>query len=83
MQIHNENERTISLQVSKMKQLPAGDYTQEQAFLIKNISGQEISLEILLADDVDYLETTIMPGWNPEMVKGVRNVPENSIQIGW
>ena len=83
MQIHNENERSISLQVSKMKLLPAGDYTQEQAFLIKNISGQELSLEILPADDNDYLETTITLGWNPEVVIGIRNVPENTIQIGW
>lgn len=83
MQIHNENERTISLQVSRMKALPAGNYTQDQPFLIKNISGEEILLDILLADDESYLQTPITVGWNPEIVRGVKNVPENTIQIGW
>lgn len=83
MQIHNENERTISLQVSKMKQLSAGEYTQEQAFLIKNISGSDITLSVLLADDEDYITTTIYAGWNPEVVRGIKNIPDNSIQIGW
>lgn len=83
MQIHNENERTISLQVSKMKQLDAGEYTQEQAFLIKNITESNITLSILLADDEDYITTTILPGWNPEVVRGIKDAPGGSIQIGW
>lgn len=83
MQIHNENERIISLQVSKMKKIPAGNYTQDEPFLIKNITDNNITLQVLLADDDDYIENIIYPGWNPELVKGIKGVKDNNILIGW
>lgn len=82
----NQNERPTSLQVSRLWLLPAGNFEfpkGSKAVLIKNITDSNITVEVLLRDsDGKYVSTVLYPGWNPELIIGIKNVPENSLQAG-
>lgn len=82
----NQNERPTSLQVSRLWLLPAGDFEFPKgstAVLIKNITDSNITVEVLLRDsDGKYVSTVLYPGWNPELIIGIKNVPSNSLQAG-
>lgn len=81
----NQNERPISLQVSRLWDIPAGDFTVKKGntpVLLKNITEDNVTLQILLMDSNDYVSTVIYPGWNPELVIGIKNVPGNTLQAG-
>lgn len=82
----NQNERPTSLQVSRLSLLPAGDFELpygSNAVLVKNITESNITVEILLKDsEGQYVTTVFYPGWNPELVIGIKGVPEDSLQIG-
>lgn len=80
--IINANLRVNSLQVSQLFAIPAGDFDYEEAFLLKNITDDELTLEILPADQEEYIQTVIYPGWNPELVVAVKNVVANTLQMG-
>lgn len=82
----NQNERPTSLQVSKLKLLPAGDFELpygSNAVLVKNITEDNVTVEVLLKDsEGQYIATVFYPGWNPELVIGIKAVPENTLQVG-
>lgn len=82
----NQNERPTSLQVSRLSLLPAGDFELpygSNAVLVKNITEDNITVEVLLKDsEGQYVTTVFYPGWNPELVIGIKEVPENSLQVG-
>lgn len=82
---NNRNNRPTSLQVSKLYLIPQGNYTvPDKAYpvLVKNITDSNITIEVLLADDSEYISTVLLPGWNPELIVGLKNVPSNSLQAG-
>lgn len=82
----NQNERPTSLQVSRLFLLPAGNFelpVGSKAVLIKNITEDNVTAEVLLKDsDGQYVSTVFYPGWNPELVIGIKAVPENTLQAG-
>lgn len=82
----NQNERPTSLQVSRLWLLPKGNFELSKGsspVLIKNITENNITVEVLLKDSEGvYVSTVLYPGWNPELVVGIRNVPENTLQAG-
>lgn len=82
----NQNERPTSLQVSRLSLLPAGDFELpygSNAVLVKNITEDNVTVEVLLKDsEGQYVSTVFYPGWNPELVIGIRAVPENTLQVG-
>lgn len=82
----NQNERPISLQVSRLSLLPAGDFELpygSNAVLVKNITEDNVTVEVLLKDsEGQYVATVFYPGWNPELVIGIKAVPENTLQVG-
>ena len=84
--LFNRNSRPSSLQISKLTMVPEGNYTVSDynfPVLIKNITEDNITLEIELADNKgQYISTTIYPGWNPELVTGIKNAPRDSLQVG-
>lgn len=86
MKLDTRNERSVSLQVSNLYTLPAGDYRiseNEGPFLVKNITDQNITVQIELMDSKEkYITTVLYPGWNPELVVGIKGIPENSLQAG-
>lgn len=82
----NQNERPTSLQVSRLSLLPAGDFELpygSNAVLVKNITEDNVTVEVLLKDsEGQYVATVFYPGWNPELVIGIKAVPENTLQVG-
>ena len=82
----NQNERPTSLQVSRLYLLPAGDFELpygSNAVLVKNITEDNVTVEVLLKDsEGQYVSTVFYPGWNPELVIGIKAVPENTLQVG-
>ena len=82
----NQNERPTSLQVSRLYLLPAGDFELpygSNAVLVKNITDDNVTVEVLLKDsEGQYISTVFYPGWNPELVIGIKAVPENTLQVG-
>lgn len=82
----NQNERPTSLQVSRLWLIPQGNFqlsVGSNPVLIKNITEDNITVEVMLKDsDGKYVSTVLYPGWNPELIIGIKNVPENSLQAG-
>lgn len=82
----NQNERPTSLQVSRLFLLPAGDFELpygSNAVLVKNITEDNVTAEVLLKDsEGQYISTVFYPGWNPELIIGIKAVPENTLQVG-
>lgn len=82
----NQNERPTSLQVSRLFLLPAGDFELpygSNAVLVKNITEDNVTAEVLLKDsEGQYISTIFYPGWNPELIIGIKAVPENTLQVG-
>lgn len=82
----NQNERPTSLQVSRLSLLPAGDFELpygSNAVLVKNITEDNVTVEVLLKDsEGQYVSTVFYPGWNPELVIGIKSVPESTLQVG-
>lgn len=73
----------ISLQVSTLKNVPEGNFEPGMYFLLKNITEDNISIEVLPANSTEYISTVLYPGWNPELIKGVKNVVSNTLQYGY
>lgn len=82
----NQNERPTSLQVSRLWLLPEGNFELSKGsspVLIKNITDNNITVDVLLRDsEGKYVSTILYPGWNPELIVGIKNVPGNSLQAG-
>ena len=82
----NQNARPTSLQVSRLSLLPAGDFELpygSNAVLVKNITEDNVTVEVLLKDsEGQYVSTVFYPGWNPELVIGIKAVPESTLQVG-
>ena len=82
----NQNERPTYLQVSRLSLLPAGNFELpygSNAVLVKNITEDNVTVEVLLKDaEGKYISTVFYPGWNPELVIGIKAVPENTLQVG-
>ena len=86
MIINNRNVRGVSLQISTLYTLPEGNFRvtgNQGPVLIKNITDQNITLEIELLDSQEkYISTVLYPGWNPELIVGIKNVPASTLQAG-
>lgn len=82
----NQNERPTSLQVSRLWLLSEGDFKLSKGsspVLIKNITEDNITVEVSLRDsEGEYVSTILYPGWNPELIVGIKDVPENTLQAG-
>lgn len=83
--LYNLNNDGNSLQVSKLKNVPAGDFfigKGRNPVLIKNITDDNITIETRLYNDTDFVTTVFYPGWNPELVAELKNVTANTLQYG-
>lgn len=56
-----------------------------QCFNVKNDGLQPVKLEIQLAgmQDGEFVETTFEVGWNPEIVKAVKQTSLSSTNLKW
>lgn len=71
-----------SLQVSSLGNIPSGDFNLGCLFLVKNITDDNIRVTVIMADNTE-IETVLYPGWNPEILKGIKNVTTNQLQYGY
>ena len=71
----------IGLQVSKMGNIPAGEFYLQQPFYIKNNTMEIIPAEVMLVGSNEYIPTSIFPGWNVEICKKVKTTSTN-LQYG-
>lgn len=60
--IVNQDMKVQSLQVSKIKDVPAGDFKPGLMFLLKNITEDNLSVEIRPAGQDEYITTVLYPG---------------------
>lgn len=81
--IINQDMKVQSLQVSKIKNIPAGNFAPGLMFLLKNITEDNISIEIRPAGQEEFVTTVLYPGWNVELVSAVNNVTEITLQYGF
>lgn len=72
-----------SLQVSKLNDIPAGNFNPGVYFLVKNITDNNISIQIRPAGQANFVETILYPGWNPEIVSEIKNVTGGQLQYGY
>lgn len=83
--IYNLNKDGNSLQVSSLRDVPAGDFQiiqGENPALIKNITDSDLVLEVKLPRNKEYISTIFYPGWNPELVVAIKGVAEGTLQYG-
>lgn len=80
----------VSAQIGKMGAI--GNLTNAnfaladgQCFNVKNDGLQPVKLEIQLAGmyDGEFVETTFEVGWNPEIVKTVKQTSLSNINLKW
>lgn len=80
----------VSPQIDKMgiiDGLNNGDFTlpDGQVFNIKNDGVQPVKLSVQLAgmSDGDFIETQFDCGWNPEIIKAVKQTSLSGINLKW
>lgn len=81
---------SVSAQIGKMGKivgLQDGDFrlATGQPFNIKNDGVQPVVLSVQLAgmNDGDFIETQFDCGWNPEIVKTVKQTSLSGINLKW
>ena len=51
--------------------------------VLNNITDDILSVEVVPSSMDTFVTTTLSPGWNPIVVKAVRNIKANTVQYGW
>lgn len=81
--IVNKDGQVNSLQISVLHNIEAGNFDFYRGVLIKNITEENITLEVKLIGMTDYITTIFYPGWNVELVQSVKNAPADTLQYGY
>ena len=79
----NQGGNINSLQVSVLRDVPAGDFNPGICFLVKNITEGSIELSVRPAGQADFVTTVIYPGWNPEIYVEIKGVTADTLQYGY
>lgn len=83
--LYNQNGDPNSLQVSYIQDIPAGNFkvvTGAHPVLVKNITQDEVKVQVKLCKMDSFVTTVLYPGWNPELIVAINNVPANTLQYG-
>ena len=77
MSLFTRSNAQTSVQIAVMGEitgLSSGDYTNGNAFQIKNDGDEPVTLEVNLWKMApgQYVETVFDVGWNPEIVRSIR-----------
>lgn len=81
--VTNKDGLITSLQVSKLKDIPAGDFNPGLYFLVKNITEDDITIQIRPAGQEEFITTILYSGWNPEIIGEIKNVSAGTLQYGY
>ena len=79
----NQGGNINSLQVSVLRDIPAGNFNPGIYFLVKNITEGNIELSVRPAGQADFVTTVIYPGWNHEIYVDIKGVTANTLQYGY
>ena len=55
----------------------------KEPFLLKNVTEDPITVEVVLAGMDEPITTVLYSGWNVELVKQVNNAEVNTLQYGY
>lgn len=69
--------------ITSLKNIKEGDFKPDRPVYIKNITNHNIRLLGKLTKSADYTDCIFCPGWNPELIVELLDVPENSLQQGY
>lgn len=72
----------VSLQVGDIQNIPSGDFIPGFPFLVKNITENNITVTVITAKGTE-IQTVLYPGWNPEVLIGIKGVTESQLQYGY
>lgn len=87
--LSNKGNVVNSLQIAIMGNVPAGNFSindnkgGKQPFLLKNITEENITIDIIPAGQSNAINTILYPGWNVELVNQVNGVTANTLQYGY
>ena len=74
----------ITSQISKLGVIPINGFEPNFTFLIKNNTDSNLLVNIKLANNEEYIITTIYPGWNPEICSGINYLGSlGDLQFGY
>lgn len=87
-QVYSGGTFVTNFQVTRMGTIPLGNFNitisgQKQPFLIKNITEDNVEVEIVPAGQTAAIITVLYPGWNVEIVNQVNNAPDDTLQYGF
>lgn len=85
MNLSNMNSDVTSLQVSRLYDIPAGNWSLlpgANPVLVKNVTQDEVKVQVKLCGMDTFVSTVLYPGWNPELIIAINNVPANTLQYG-
>lgn len=87
-QVYSGGTFVTNFQVARMGTIPSGNFNitvsgQKQPFLIKNITEDNVEVEIVPAGQTTGITTVLYPGWNVEIVNQINNAPADILQYGF
>lgn len=87
-QVYSGGTFVTNFQVAHMGTIPLGKFSitvsgQKQPFLIKNITEDNVKVEIVPAGQRKAITTVLYPGWNVEIVNQINNAPADTLQYGF
>lgn len=83
IKILNDNNVVNNLQVSCLHDIPAGNFSPGRSFVVKNLTDDEVALNVRLVSQDDFVSTKLYPGWNPEILIEIEDVPDGVLQYGY
>ena len=85
MKNENANGKEVSLQVSVVGKIDGELFSLSttKPFLVKNITDNVVKASIKPACSNYFIETTIYPGWNPELITSIKYFKEGDLQYGY
>jgi hypothetical protein len=89
MKRETRNDIITSEQISKMgyiTNVSSDDFTieNENIFLIKNEGDEPVSLDVVLSGDRNtVINVLFYPGWNPELVRVIKQTSANVSNLKW
>lgn len=87
-QVYSGGTFVTNFQVAHVGAIPSGSFNiiigkQKQPFLIKNITEDNVEVEIIPAGQIAAITTVLYPGWNVEIVNQINNAPADTLQYGF
>lgn len=59
------------------------EWVVKEPFLLKNVTEDPITVEVVLAGMDEPITTVLYSGWNVELVKQVNNAVADTLQYGY